>query len=256
MKCKICGTRNSNLSAKCKFCGYDMKESVSYNNVSTSDSYSYDNNNLGKKVYTINEDYTKNSNKFYNNSNSNVNPKAIKIFVIIIAIFFLIPFVFSFSIFFFINSFGNRIEESFESMTKFETIGTLSNFENCYYEDGIELCNAVYEYYVDDEMYSYVSNDFLKKEEASDTINIIYNEDNPTQTIVDGSYSVDLEESEFKLFSVFDIISFFIPFIIFIIIIIIIVKKLGKKNSNTIWVFSFNLHIIMYNIIRGDLWKF
>lgn len=236
MKCKICGTRNKNSSTNCKFCGYDMKESVSYNNSSISDTYSYDKSSSENKVYTINEDYTKNNSKFYNSFNSsingyNINSKIIKIFIILFAIFFFATFIITFSSFFL---FSNIIEKSFESMDKFETVGILSGFENCYNEDSIELCNAIYEYVVDDEVYTYMSDDFIEKEDAGATINIIYNQDNPTQTIVDGSYSIDLDEFDFEIFSIFDLISFFIPVVIFIIVIIKKVKKLGKKNSNTI----------------------
>lgn len=188
-KCPNCGKENKNTNVKCAFCETEL------NHLEQEDNLFNINSNSGNKIFKI-----------------------ISNIILIIRIFpwILIGILFiGISIYFTYST----ISANNKAKNYLETVGTLIDFDNCEIdEDNDELCNAIYEYTVNDITYEGSPKLLSNRSSFKQTITVKYNPDNPSEYVIN-------EETNTLLILGINIV-------IIVIIIYISVKKSFKQFSN------------------------
>lgn len=152
VKCSNCGKENKNTNIRCEFCNAEL--------------------NIPKS-----------------NENFESKSKKIERIVNIVLLLALLP-GFLLGILFTGVSIYSTVTDISKSKKYLETEGKLVNYENCQYEsDGNELCNAIYEYTVNNTTYKGSPKLLTSRSEFKETVKVKYNSNNPSEYLIDAGWN-------------------------------------------------------------------
>lgn len=155
MKCTNCGKENKNTNIRCEFCG------------------------------TILNSINQNDNKDYA---FKLNSRKTKLINNVILIFVLAPW-FICGLAFIVVSANSNILDNNKSQKYLETEGKIVGYDDCRYDDGDELCTAIYEYVVNGVSYKGSPNLLSTKSGFKDTITVKYNPNDPNEYVMDSGWN-------------------------------------------------------------------
>ena len=198
IKCSICGHENKNTNIRCESCGTELN-------------------------------HIEQSNNFLNNDYSHANVKTIDLgskkaqhITSAILIFILAPWFLG-GLTFIGASLSSSINDNNKSKNYLETKGKLVSYKNCQYDDdGVELCNGVYEYTVNGITYKGSPNLLSNRSRFKRTAIVKYDPNNPNEYVMNPGW--------YK-FLIIGIIMTTIVVIIFVSV-KIFMKKLSKKVND------------------------
>lgn len=103
-----------------------------------------------------------------------------------------------------------------------KTTGILKDYENCYYDDGRELCGAKYEYQVNGVTYFSSSSTISSKDGFNESETVYYNPSNPSESVIYADWNHFISVG--FLFAT-------VP-ILFLIIFLGVIKKISNGKDN------------------------
>lgn len=159
--CPNCGKENKTTNIKCEFCGQNFIEKEIIDST----------NSLNVSVLTST-----------NGSNKNSLKKAGCVSNIILFMSFG-PFILAGILFTGVGLYS-YISERSQTKNYDNTIATLKDYINCEYDDGDELCEAVYEYQVNGITYTISPNQLSNPGGFKTTDTVYYNPNNPKEAII------------------------------------------------------------------------
>ncbi len=191
MKCMHCGKENQNTNIRCEFCGLELNPISSQENSNNIVSMS------GKKI------------------------KYILIAMLIILVLLWIAVEIMFMV---VGSHFDHAQKE-ESKDYVETEGRLLDYDNCRYEDGGELCEAIYEYTVDGQTYQVIPKLLSNQSGFQKTVIVRYDPSNPSKSIVEVGFG--------ELFSIGikGIVIILLMLILGIVVFCIMFRQLKKEQS-------------------------
>ena len=145
MLCKNCGKENKNTNIRCEFCNYEIIE----------------------------------TNEISERKNITFHQKIIIMIVILIFGYKLVEglLLIGSVVYSYLLEYNQKKDYD-------KTVASLTDYVNCEYEEGTEICNAIYEYKVDDVIYT-ISSDFLADKNAFRTLETVYyNPSVPSEAVI------------------------------------------------------------------------
>lgn len=195
-KCPNCGYENRNTNIRCESCGKEL------NNANYT--------NFNQKLPKLDDKTIK-----------EVKKKASHISNIILI--FILGFWFIGGMIFIGISLYFNITENNRAKGYFKTEGKLVDYDSCQYDDGIETCNAIYEYKVNSIIYKGSPNVLSNRSSFKKTVTVKYNPNDPNEYVIN---------SDLNIFLITGIIIIAVVSIIFVSTKRYIQKSLDKLYSN------------------------
>lgn len=189
VNCPNCGKENKNTNIKCEFCSIQL---IDENRINQQNNFFVNENDVETKEI-------------------NVSPKTVGCLGKILSLIFIGPWLLIGIAFLGIGLFS-IISEHNQAKGYEETTGILIDYDNCTYEDGDELCEAIYEYQVNGVTYTVSPNLLSDPDSFAERNTVYYNPNNPSESIMYSSWNI-------------------ITIIGLIIIIVIIVTSILKKKK-------------------------
>ena len=164
--CPNCGKENKNTNIRCEFCSTQLINTNEY------DQYSnlvLNGNNLESKEI-------------------NVSTKKVGCLTNILMLIFAGPWLLVGIVFFGVGLFSS-ISEYNQTKGYEKTIGILKDYGECTYDDGNELCEAIYEYQVNGVIYTVSPNLLSNSDGFDESDTVYYNPNNPSESLMYSSWS-------------------------------------------------------------------
>lgn len=170
MMCPNCQKENKNTNIRCEFCSTQLIDVNEFNQqgIITSN---------GTVVET----------KEINVSTKKVGCLS-NILILILILIFVGPWLLVGIVFFGVGLFST-ISEHNQTKGYEKTTGILKDYTNCRYEDGSELCEAIYEYQVNGITYSVSPSTLSNRGGFEENETVYYNPNNPSESIMYARWS-------------------------------------------------------------------
>ena len=199
MMCPNCKKENKNTNIRCEFCSTQLIDVNEFNQ---------------QGIFTPNGNIVE-------TKEINVSTKKVGCLSNILILIFVGPWLLVGIAFLGVGLFS-IISEHNQTKGYEKTTGILKDYTNCSYEDGSELCEAIYEYQVNGITYS-VSNSSLRNIGGFQQNDIVYyNPNNPSESVMYAGWGT------------ITIVGFIIVIVIIVIFVLknIIMKKISKGKDN------------------------
>ena len=161
VNCPNCGKENKNTNIKCEFCSTQLIDENNFNK--HSNFLVNDNDGETKEI--------------------NVSPKTVGCLGKILSLMFIGPWLLFGVVFIGVGLFSS-ISEYNQSKGYEKTTGILKDYGDCTYDDGDELCEAIYEYQVNGDTYKVSPNALRERDGFADRDAVYYNPNNPSESIM------------------------------------------------------------------------
>lgn len=199
MICPNCKKENKNTNIRCEFCSTQLIDVNEFNQ---------------QGIFTP-------SGNIVETKKINVSTKKVGCLSNILILIFVGPWLLFGIVFLGVGLFS-IISEHNQTKGYEKTTGILKDYTNCRYEDGSELCEAIYEYQVNGITYSVSPSTLRNRGGFKDNKTVYYNPNNPSESIMYSSWRT------------LTIIGFIIVVVVSVIFafINIFIKKLSKVKDN------------------------
>jgi len=157
MICNKCGKENKSTNIRCEYCGNELN--------------------------TIDQNYNQ-----VNIKQIDLSSKKVGCLSSAVLIFFLAPWFLIGLVFIGVSAYSS-ITDYNQSKNYLQVDGKLVGYENCEYDDGSELCNAVYEYVVNGKTYQGSPNLLSNKSGFKSTAVVKYNPSNPSEYVMNSGWN-------------------------------------------------------------------
>lgn len=164
--CPNCGKENKNTNIKCEFCSTQLIDENEFNQHSN---FAVDDNIAETKEI-------------------NVSSKKVGCLSSILSLIFVGPWLLFGIVFLGVGLFSS-ISEHNQAKGYEKTTGILKDYVNCTYDDGNELCEAVYEYQVNGVTYTVSPSTLSNTEGFNERDTVYYNPNNPSESIMYSSWN-------------------------------------------------------------------
>ena len=199
MMCPNCKKENKNTNIRCEFCSTQLIDVNEFNQ---------------QGIFTPNGNIVE-------TKEINVSTKKVGCLSNILILIFVGPWLL-FGIAFLGVGLFSTISEHNQTKGYEKTTGILKDYTNCSYEDGSELCEAIYEYQVNGITYSVSPSTLSNRGGFEENETVYYNPNNPSESVIYAGWST------------LTIIGFIIVIVVIVIFVFknIIMKKISKGKDN------------------------
>ena len=199
VNCPNCGKENKNTNIKCEFCSTQL---IDVNEINQHSDFSFNGNNVETKEI-------------------NVSTKKVGCLSSILILIFVGPWLLAGIAFLGVGLFSS-ISEHNQTKGYEKTTAILKDYTNCTYDDGSEMCEAIYEYQVNGVTYTVSPSTLSNSGGFEERDTVYYNPNNPSESIMYASWSN------------LTIVGFIIIIVVSAILISInkVIKKIAKGKDN------------------------